>query len=62
MRIVDVLESDNRTRWLLSIDGKPAAHYPSKAEAIKIKRELTVKLGMKHVIEIKEVPRDQLKQ
>lgn len=61
MRIVELLESENSTRWLLSIDGKPAAHYPSAAEATKIKRQLTLKFGMKHTIEIKEVPAKQFK-
>lgn len=61
MRILDLLESETSTRWLLSINGKPAAHYPNEAEAKKIKKQLTLKLGKQYKIEIKPVTTDELK-
>lgn len=61
MRILDLLENDTSTRWLLSIDGKPAAYYSSEKEAKKVKQKLTLKLGMQYNIEIKSVTIDQLR-
>lgn len=64
MRINDVLNENEtaQTRWLLIINGKPAAHYPSKNEAAEIKRELTLKLGSDYKIEIKSITTDELKK
>lgn len=58
MRVKDVI-TESGTRWLLIIDGKPVAHYPNKIEANNMKRQLTLKLGMKYKIEIREVPADE---
>ena len=63
MRIVDVLrEGENKqNRWLLLIDDKPVAHYPNRPEAVKIKQQLTRKLGPTVKIDIVEIPANKYK-
>jgi hypothetical protein len=53
--------TEQQFRWLIKINDKPAAHYPSESEALNIKNQLKRKLGPAVNIEIEKIPAKKYK-